>query len=643
MGIQDTRPVAASSPLGEDVLLFRSMYGSDQISQPFSYQLELLSKDDSINFADLLGQTMSVRLDLPAGGKRYFHGFVTCFEQLAATGNFATYVVTLNPWLWLLTQTANCRIFQEQTIPEIIGQVFRDHGFTDFEQSLSGDYAKWDYCVQYRESDFNFVSRLMEQEGIYYFFRHEENRHTMVLADSYTSHEKGVDYESVPYFPRNDQVRRERDHIFDWSVTQRVQPGKYTLDAFDFEKPRADLSANSSISRQHAMGKFEVYDYPGEYNKSSVGEHYARTRVEELQAQHEQIRGGGNAAGLVAGNLFDLSGFQRDDQNREYLLLSVSHQLRGNRYESETEIGGPLYECQFTALESKQPYRPARQTPKPMIQGVQTAVVVGKQGEEIWTDKYGRVKVQFHWDRKGKSDEKSSCWVRVAQMWAGKGWGGIHIPRIGQEVIVDFMEGDPDQPIITGRVYNGDQMPPYDLPANASQSGIKSRSTKDANAKHFNELRFEDKKDSEEVYFHAERDFTRVVENDDSLKVGFDTKSPGSQTIEIYQDRTTTIEKGDDRLTIKTGDQTTDIRSGKSTTEAAKSIELIVGQSSIKIEPSKITIKSPEIVIEGAAKVDIKSPIVSVKADAKASLEGAITQVKGSGMTMIEGALVKIN
>jgi type VI secretion system secreted protein VgrG len=428
---------------------------------------------------------------------------------------------TVHPWLWFLTRCADCRIFQQKKVPDIIKEVFGDHGFTDYEESLSGTYRTWDYCVQYRETDFNFVSRLMEQEGIYYYFKHEIDKHTLVLADSVGSHEAFAGYEKLPYFPPDEQALRERDHIYDWNISQEVQPGVYALTDFDFTRPKANLEVKASIKREHARSSMEIYDYPGEYLQTGDGETYVRSRIEELQAEHEQVQGQGNARGLSVGRLFELTDYLREDQNREYLIVSATHQVESDAYSSGSGSGaGEVYSCSFTAMPSKQPFRPARTTPKPMVQGLQTAIVVGPSGDEIYTDNYGRVKVSFHWDRYSKSDENSSCWVRVAQVWAGTKWGGIQIPRIGQEVIIEFLEGDPDHPMITGRVYNNDNMPPYDLPANATQSGIKSRSSKGGSADNFNQLRFEDKKGAEEINLHGEKDWTITIKNDKNQSVG---------------------------------------------------------------------------------------------------------------------------
>jgi type VI secretion system secreted protein VgrG len=543
MATQQDREMGVTTPLGEDVLVLRGMTGSEELGRMFEYQLSLVSDDHSIKAKDILGQNVTIRLDLADDKKRYFNGFVSRFAQSGRSPTHASYQATIRPWLWFLTRRADCRIFQDMTVPEIVKKVFRDDGFTDFDESLSGTYDKWTYCVQYRETDFNFVSRLLEQEGIYYYFKHEDGKHTLMLCDSSGAHSALPGNEEVAYNPAPGNVHA--DCIYDWATTQEVLPGVYSLQDFDFEKPSVDLAAKSTLERDHANAAFEIYDYPGEYLEEQGGKGYAKARIEELQCHYEKIAGAGTVRGFYPGGLFKLIDYPRDDQNREYLVVSANHDLQSSEFQTGASSGGPnSCVCGFSAIESKTPYRAPRVTPKPIIQGPQTAIVVGPSGEEIYTDKYGRVKVQFHWDRLGKKDENSSCWIRVAQVWAGQNWGGIQIPRIGQEVMVEFLEGDPDQPIITGRVYNAEQMPPYGLPDNATQSGIKSRSSKGGNDANFNEIRMEDKKGSEELYIHAEKNHTNITEADRSEDVGHD------RSLHVGHDKSESI---DNNKTITVG------------------------------------------------------------------------------------------
>ena len=588
-----TQPVRIKTPLAAEDLLFRAMSGTEEMGRLFHYDLDLVSPKEDLSLDDVLGHPASVELDLPNGGVRYFHGYVTHFSLTGRRGGYATYTMQLRPWLWFLTRTADCRIFQNKTVPEILKEVFREHGFSDFTDSLSGTYRKWEYCVQYRETDFNFVSRLMEQEGIYYFFQHEAGKHTLVLADSYGAHGPADGYGDIPYFPPSEQVMRD-EHVYDWYLGKSVQPGKYVLRAYDFRKPKANLEVNSAVTRSHAQAEYEMFDYPGEYFERGEGDAYVRARMEELEAQYERVRGAANARGICAGALFNLTEYPRADQNREYLVLSSRQSISLGDYES-ADGEGLQYECLFEAIDSKIPYRSAVVTPKPTVQGPQTAIVVGKSGEEIWTDEYGRVKVQFHWDRYGKADENSSCWVRVAQVWAGTQWGGMHIPRIGQEVIVDFIEGDPDRPIVTGRVYNADNMPPYGLPDNKTQSGLKSRSSKGGTRDNFNEIRFEDKKGEEEMYLHAEKNQTIVVENDKTESVGNDnTESIGhDEKIDVGNNRDKTVgvnqtEKIGSNKTITVGaDHTETIGANKKLQVGANHTESIGGNMTQNVGGNK--------------------------------------------------------
>ncbi|KPK76874.1 MAG: type VI secretion protein ImpA, partial [Phycisphaerae bacterium SM23_30] len=451
---QQHRLVAVNTPLGEDVLLLRNFSYSEALGSLFEMELELLSEKNDIKFPEIVGWNVTVRLALADDKTRYFNGFISRFSQAGQENGQARYRATARPWLWFLTQTSDCRIFQNQTAPEIIKQIFRDAGFTDLQDDLQGNHRPWEYCVQYRETDFNFVSRLMEQEGIYYYWKHENGKHTMVLVDDSSAHAAYPGYQQIPYYPPTQQARQQ-DYIFEWSIEQQVQPRIYTHTDFNFETPRSDIMASRKIDRKDGAEDFEIFDYPGEYTNVSEGETYARIRIEEIQAECETLRGETTARGISAGFTFSLTNHPRPDQNRSYLVTTASVSAAAPDYTS----GGSEeqeFSCSFAALDATQPYRPLRITPKPTIQGPQTAMVVGSSGEEIDTDKYGRVKVQFHWDRYGKADENSSCWVRVAQIWAGKRWGGITLPRVGHEVIVEFLEGDPDRPIITGEVYNAE-------------------------------------------------------------------------------------------------------------------------------------------------------------------------------------------
>jgi type VI secretion system secreted protein VgrG len=573
-----------ATALGEDELLLASLTGHEALARPFLYELDLFSEDPDLDFKAVLNEPATIRLELKEQTYRYINGIVTRFGRVGEAGRHVVYRATLRPWLWLLTRSMDCRIFDQITIPDVITTIFRDHGFSQFDVKLSRDYRKWDYLVQYRESAFNFVQRLMEQEGLYYYFRHEDGNHTLVITDSHAIHDTPPGYESLPYYPAYSGEQRERDHIDGWRVTQEIQTGSCVLNDFDFRKPKADLLARRNA--QFKPDRFELYDYPGEYEEVKDAEGYVRVWKEQVDSQYETVEGQGNARGVVLGGQFSLTGFPRQDQNRTYVVTGATYSLDTGAFESATRSGqGPTYRVAFQALDTAVPFRPARETPKPEIRGPQTAIVVGYQkGDEIHTDQYGRVKVHFPWVRKNEH-EKVSCWVRVAQIWAGTRWGGMHIPRVGQEVIVEFLEGDPDRPIITGRVYNADSMPPYDLPANKTQSGIKSRSSKGGTTQNFNELRFEDKKGEEQLYMQAEKNMDSLVKNDQTLTVGANrTKAIGkNETTTVGENRTETvtlnekIDIGGDRLETVIGTETINITGARTETLLATETISILG------------------------------------------------------------------
>jgi type VI secretion system secreted protein VgrG len=536
--------------LGEQAVTVHRFHCRQELGRLTEVELELLSTKNDLSFDKVLGTNGTVKLELAPGKVRYFNGFITRFSHTGFTvGRFHQYRCSMRTWNWLMTRTADCRIFQNKSVPDIIKEIFKKYPDAKFEEKLSGKYQPREYCVQYRETDFNFVSRLMETEGIYYYFKHEEGKNTMVLSDSASAHEPAMGFEETS-FVAGDRSALGGACVTSWDCTREVQSGRYVLTDYDFTKPKADLLASQKLKREHQQAEGEVFDYPGEYLDADHGKQYARTRIEELQWRHEVAHVKATARGLCTGSTFKLKGHPRTDQNREYLILSEDLQGENNILESGASSSA-WCEVSLSALSSKEVFRPARLTPHPFVQGPQTAVVVGPSGEEIWTDKYGRVKVQFHWDRYGKRDENSSCWVRVSHPWAGSNWGMVAIPRIGQEVIVDFLEGDPDQPMITGRVYNADQMPPYDLPANATQSGVKSRSSKGGAGANANEIRMEDKKGSEQLLIHAEKNQDIEVENDETHWVGHDRKKTidNDETTLVKHDRTETV-NNNEKITI---------------------------------------------------------------------------------------------
>src|SRR3954470_12207096 len=540
------RVIEITTPLGAETLLFHEMQAREELSGVSEYHVSLLSNDPNIKTDGILGKNVTIKLALQTGKTRFFNGYVTKFSQGGTFGRYRRYYATVSPWLWFLSRTADCRIFQEMTVPDIVKTVFTEEPTHAFALELTATYPKWNYCVQYRETDLNFVSRLLEHEGIYYYVRHEDGKHTVVLTDSVSRHEKSP-AAAVPFMIEQSVARPDIEHVESWLMTREIQPGVYVHTDYDFEKPSVNLRAQKVVTRTYAPSTYEVFDYPGEYLVKADGEQDAAVRIDEFAAQYETAHGTGNVRALNVGYRFMLDKAPRSDQNGEHLVVSADYDLQFSDYEAVPEREGAHYSCSFVAIPAKQQFRPQRKTPRPFVQGPQTAVVVGPGGEEIFTDKYGRVKVQFHWDRLGKKDANSSCWIRVSQPWAGKAWGAIAIPRIGQEVVVDFLEGDPDQPIITGRVYNAEQMPPYALPGNMTQTGIKSRSSMSGTPENFNELRFEDKKGSEQLFLHAEKNQDIEVENDETHWVGHDRKKTidHDETTHVKHDRTETVDNNE--------------------------------------------------------------------------------------------------
>jgi type VI secretion system secreted protein VgrG len=504
------------TPLGEDVLLFHGMHAREELSRVSEYQLDLLSARSDIDLDEILGQSVTVKLVLGDESTRFFNGVVTRFAQTGVHGRYHRYSAVVRPWLWLLTRTSDCRIFQEMTVPAILKAVFGEHSSADFVMELTGEYRKWTYCVQYRETDLNFVSRLMEHEGIYYYFRHTEGHHTLVVTDSYSGHAPCPGAEELDFIPPDRLVRPDLEHVSSWDFFREIQPGAYVHTDYDLEKPSVNLRTQKALPRGYTPSDYEIFDYPGHYVQKSHGEQYAAVRIDEYGSQFEIAHGATNARPLSVGSLFTLRGCPREDQNREHLVLAANYDLSFSEYEAMPDAEGSSYRCSFAAMSSRQQFRPKRMTPRPFVQGPQTAVVVGPGGDEIYTDKYGRVKVQFHWDRLGRKDENSSCWIRVSHPWAGKGWGAVATPRIGQEVIVDFLEGDPDQPIITGRVYNAEQQPPFGFPAGAVLSGVKSDTHKGHG---YNELSMDDTAGKEKITIHAQYDMNTTVEHDQTTTV----------------------------------------------------------------------------------------------------------------------------
>jgi type VI secretion system secreted protein VgrG len=616
--------LVTSADLG---LKFRSMVADEEVSRLFEFQVVAISPDVAISADDVLGTSAAVSVEVAAEGvKRWFHGVVAAFGVEGADGRDISYRLTLRPWLWLLTRRANVRIFQEMTAPDIIKEIFGEYTST-FVDELSATYGTRTYCVQYRETDFNFVCRLMEEEGIFFFFRHAEDKHELVLADASSSHQPLEGFATIPF----DDDRRQivgAAVISEWRMRHEIQTGKVTLRDYDFINPATDLtSTTAASSRSHAENAREVYDYPGLYAVKADGDARAVVRLAESESAFSRFSGSGNTPGLSAGAKFSFVQHPRADQNVDYVVLSTRIQMNLAGYESGSG-GETQFSCSFTAQPYAEPYRPARITRKPAVAGPQTAVVVG-EGEEgdIYTDEHARVKVQFHWDRIGEKNADSSCWVRVASPWAGNGWGMISLPRLGQEVVVDFLEGDPDQPLITGRVYNGAQLPPYELPANATVSTVKSRS-KLGEAADFNEIRFEDKAGEEYVLMHAQKDRFEFVEGTLKSHIGIGD-GEGDEHRTVKRHRKEKIE-GEYHLTV--------VKEVRQKIEDKLSVE-VVGSMLFKTDDIWSLKAASDITAESGAAISMKSTgDLHLKIGANIGAEAAQNvHIKGGTNIVIEG------
>jgi len=665
---QKNRLMSVNTPLGTDVLLLQHLAGREGLSQLFSFELELLSeKKHDIDLSKIVGQDVTVTLQLEGGEKRYFNGVVSSFMQtavgkVASDEVYSTYLATVVPWLWLLTRTANCRIFQDMKVPDILKKIFSEYGFGGFvEDKLTATYPVWEYCVQYRETAFNFVSRLMEQEGIYYYFTHENGKHMLVLCDSPGVHQPFPGYESIPFRPKREKAA-PAGYIQEWTIGKTLQPGKFTHTDYNFKKPRTPMLEDpfawpcSEISRQHQHAAFEVFDYPGGFVASAEGEQYAQLRMEELQAQHEIGSGRGDTRGIAPGYKFTLKNNLRSDQNRPYLVVAASYAGAVAGYATGEPGRDDEFTCSFSAIPADTPFRPPRNTPKPTIQGAQTAIVVGPAGEEIYTDEFGRVKVQFHWDREHTYGPDSSCWIRVAQTWAGKKWGALFTPRIAHEVIVEFLEGDPDQPIITGRIYNADHIPPYALPDHKTMSTMKSYSSKGGDG--FNEFRFEDKKGKEQIFIHAQRNLDIRVRNNmyetnygnREVRVGWekDGQSGGHLNTLVRLDVNTHIKGGQYEQVEKDLNQTVEgevVESFKKDQTTQVTGTRTLNAKEVVVETSDlISEKTAKLALEGSQEVGIKGGSVNVESSQGISLKcgGNFVTIDASGVC-INGSMVKIN
>jgi type VI secretion system secreted protein VgrG len=660
-------------------------------------QIEFFSKDRLLDLSDFVGGDIGFSIDGENDKKQRFYGTCISAEYKGAPSGGGHYFAEIRPWVWFLSRSRNNRVFQNLTTTAIVQEILGDYGFSsDLKSKHSKVEPKREYCVQYRESDLDFIKRLLEEDGIYFYFEFEMSAVKMVLADSPNTHAP-IPFDDKLRF-RDDNVSHVFEHISKWETEEKVVSGKVTMDDYDFTNPKAVLTSKSEIkSGKHQHNGYEIYTYPGRYRETKSGDKFASYQMEAAAVRHQVWTAESNAVDICPGNTFVLEEHPRHTQpeqssfmvtkTKQFFRLDGS--LRGaSMLAQDVDFGmsGPGHSrIVFEAVLKSKAFRMPCTTMKPEISGVHTAVVTGPSGSEIETDKYGRIKVQFHWDRDGKSDDKSSCWVRTMMPMAGKGWGAIAIPRVGQEVVIQFEEGDPDRPLCVGVLYNADVMPPYPLPANATRSGVKTNSSSGGGG--FNELMFEDKKGDELVRFEAEKDYVQTVQNSAHILVGYshgdDTKKAeaqdeksmkveienhldeiiekgdhafevmaGKQTLKIKKDKDETIEgkstqtitgnvtevikdgnvsrelkMGNEDTLVKMGNYSVETKAGKIEMTAAQSITLKVGPSSIVIDPSGVTIKAPMVTVKGKAKVDVSAPLTQVKATATLILKGTMTMI----------------
>jgi type VI secretion system secreted protein VgrG len=631
------RPIRLKSALEAQGLVLFRMRGHEELGRLAQWDLELLAERSDLAVATLLGSEVSLSIELPGGGEREFNGIVTAFElaRPASTqpNRPAAYRATVRPRLWLLTRGSHCRFFHDMTVPAIVSRVLTDYQI-DFDNRCSASYASREHCAQYRETDFEFVSRLLEHEGIYYYFEHHAGKHTLILADSSQVHTATPHYAQIPY---RSQIAAPSEYecVYAWSCGGEVQAGIAEVNDYDFEKPvqsaQQGLLTRARRTQPLDPALYVTQEHGAGYTQHDDAERYAQAHVQVHQAANERLSGRTSARGIWPGGLFTLSGHPRADQNAEYLVVSAQYELQSDTYLTAQETASQpfVFDSSFTALRHDSAFRAARVTPRPRVAGPQTAVVVGPSGEEIYTDKYGRIKVQFHWEQFAPPEGDQvlqRCWVRVAQAWAGQQWGAFFLPRVGQEVLVEFIEGDPDRPIVTGSVYNAAQMPPYALPEHSARTTLKSNSTKGGNG--FNEMRFDDTKGTEQLFFHAERNLDTYVKHDalywignqrhvivkgddlaqcggnrsDALTGNHNGKIGGKLSLDVAQD---TQHKSGMNLALSAGENV-DIKGGMNVTiEAGMMLTLKAGGNTIVLGPEGIA-------ISGAGLVTIDGPMVQI-------------------------------
>jgi len=589
--------------LQDDEVLLQGLAGVEGLSRLFTFHLELLSQEDSIDFTKVLGKKTVITIaTAKPNTPRYINGYVSRFAQSGFDATFYHYQMEVVPWFWFLTRQTDCRIFQAKSVPEIVTEIFdqqkdKSHK-ADYKMNVNaGDYDKLEYCVQYRETTFNFVSRLLEHEGIFYYFEHTKDGHTLVVCDNSASLPACPVTPTVPYDPIAGTSFGSGEHISDIHAKREFRTGQYTSTDYNFETPSTNLKATEqTVIKVGGNDPYEIFDYPGVHTTLDQGQDTSKTRMEEHEAAHHILVGSGRVRDFAPGKTFTLSTHYRGDMNSSYLITEVRHSASEGGIYFSNNAADENSSIQFQCIPASIPYRPPRVTPKPFVQGPQPALVVGKQNEEIWVDKYGRVIVQFYWDRYGQNNENSSCWIRVSQSWAGGNWGAMWIPRIGQEVLVSFLEGDPDRPVITGRVYNANQMPPYTLPDYQTRSTFKSRSSKGGGAANYNELRFEDLKGQEQIFMNAEMDMDLRVEKDSREFIGANRHLivTTNQVEQIQTDKHLHVqgkhfEKVDSDMSLNVGgNQMESVTGNKSLSVTGDQKESVTGNVSLSVTGGKM-------------------------------------------------------
>lgn len=622
---QDGRVAEFTTPLGRDKLALARFDAQEGLSELFEFRVEAVSEDANISFDSALGKDCTVKFDVENGPQREFTGVMVEAQWIGSVQDYYAYRIVLRPWFWLLTRTSDCRIFHEKDALAIIREVFSDRGFSDFRVASSGSLPTLEYCVQYRETDYAFVSRLMEQHGLYYYFEHGGGKATMVICDSRSSHKTIPGLATLEHIPQSTQ-RREIQHVYTWTSERRFRTGKYELKDYNYLTPGADMKSPASGSPGNSRPQMEIYDYPGKFKNKGEGQDYAKILLQADIARDRRRYGEGDAVGLFPGGLTTLARHPSGGENKEYLVARCSHSFVAQMYRS---TGSQTDEGYFGAYEFQPAdvqFRAPVATPKPLVHGPQTALVVGQSGEEIDVDEHGRILVRFYWDR--KNDQ--SCRVRVAQTWASNRWGAQVIPRIDQEVVVEFLEGDPDRPLVTGCVYNGDNRVPYALPDNKTMTGMKSDSSKGHNG--YNEFVFEDKKMSEKIRMHGEKDHEVKIRNSETWNIGEIFPTPKGQP-----SRETTLVKGDDKLTIQTGDQNITIAQEQNLTIGMNRTTNISVKDDLNVGAQQaINIGATQSLNVGASRT------TNISASDTLNVGGAVNLTAGGTVTITAGATLTL-